>query len=427
MIRGTKIPPPQSPQQANVSREGLFSSRSATSTLNPQRKAFNVSLLTAGRDKPYALGLAGALLSAGVSFDFLGSDLVDGPELHGNGLVRFLKIREQREDATAAAKVARVLRYYARLIRYAATAQPAVFHILWNNKLEFFDRTLLMLYYKSLGKKIALTVHNVNAGERDGNDSFLNRLSLRIQYKLSDHIFVHTEKMKNGLMADFYVAGGKVSVIPFGINNTVPNTALTSADAKRQLALSSRYKAILFFGNIAPYKGLEYLVEAFGKLAASDPSYRLIIAGRPKWSEDYWLQVKSVIDRADLGDRIIARIEYVPDEQTELYMKAADILVLPYTHVFQSGVLFLGYNFGLPAVVTDVGSLKEEIIEGETGFVCSPEDASSLAEAISRYFECDLFRELENRRPRIKQYANERYSWKKVAVITKAVYLELTR
>ena len=64
------------------------------------------------------------------------------------------------------------------------------------------------------------------------------------------------------------------------------------------------------------------------------------------------------------GDRVIAKIEYVPDEETELYFKAADVLILPYTHVFQSGVLFLGYSFGLPAIAADVGSLKEEIIEG---------------------------------------------------------------
>ena len=55
-------------------------------------------------------------------------------------------------------------------------------------------------------------------------------------------------------------------------------------------------------------------------------------------------------------DRVIERIEYVPDEETELYFKAADVLVLPYTRVFQSGVIFLGYSFGLPAIAADVGN-----------------------------------------------------------------------
>ena len=75
--------------------------------------------------------------------------------------------------------------YYVRLVRYAATAKPKLFHILWNNKFELFDRTVLMLYYKLLGKSIVFTAHNVNAGKRDSNDSWLNRLSLKIQYQLA--------------------------------------------------------------------------------------------------------------------------------------------------------------------------------------------------------------------------------------------------
>ena len=134
-------------------------------------------------------------------------------------------------------KVLRVLNYYFRLICYTAKAKPAIFHILWNNKIEIFDRTLLMLYYKLLGKRLILTVHNVDKSKRDGGQSFLNRFSLRWQYRLSDHIFVHTEKMKTELVTEFGVAKEKVSVIPFGINNTVPNTSLSTADAKQQLGI----------------------------------------------------------------------------------------------------------------------------------------------------------------------------------------------
>ena len=103
------------------------------------------------------------------------------------------------------------------------------------------------------------------------------------------------------------------------------------------------------------------------------------------------------------------------------------MLILPYTHVFQSGVLFLGYSFGLPAIAADVGSLKEEIVEGTTGFVFEPENSSDLAETIRRYFESELFRTLEDRRSEIKRYANEQYSWEKVATITTEVYSNLLR
>jgi len=191
------------------------------------------------------------------------------------------------------------------------------------------------------------------------------------------------------------------------------------------LGLGPNDKTLLFFGNIAPYKGLEYLITAFAEVLRKDGNYRLIIAGKPKGDEDYWNQIQQELIRSGVRDRVLERIEYIPDEQTELYFKAADVLVLPYTRVFQSGVLFLGYGFGLPAIVADVATLKEEIREGESGFVFRPQDSSDLAKTIDRYFASDLFRELESRRPQLMEYANERYSWDKVAGITRAVYLNL--
>ena len=384
-----------------------------------------VALLTAGKDKPYALGMASALLAKNVSFDFIGSELVDGPELHADPRVRVLILRDQRADATASQKVLRVLAYYYRLLRYTGRAEAKVFHILWNNKFEFFDRTLMMAYYKMMHKRIVLTVHNVNIGKRDSSDSYLNRLSLRIQYALSDRIFVHTARMRSDLMSEFGVPSAKISVIPFGINNTVPNTNLSTAEAKRQLGVRSSEKTLLFFGNIAPYKGLEYLITAFTKIAKEDQSYRLIIAGRPKGADDYWNRIREAITNRGVSDRIIQKIEYIPDEETELYFKAADVLILPYTQIFQSGVLFLGYAFGLPVIAADVGSLKDEIIENETGFVFLRGNSSDLANQIRRYFSSSLFLELENRRARIKTFANDRYSWAKVAEIVTRAYSDL--
>jgi D-inositol-3-phosphate glycosyltransferase len=124
---------------------------------------------------------------------------------------------------------------------------------------------------------------------------------------------------------------------------------------------------------------------------------------------------------------MILKIEYVPDAETEIYFKAADVLVLPYTRIFQSGVLFLGYSFGLPALAADVGSLKQEIIEGRTGFVFPAANPTELARTILSYFESDLYRQLNFRRREILDFANDRHSWGKVAAITTAVYSKLSR
>src|SRR5437867_4064776 len=409
----------------NLFDDQLVSARRFTQPREPLR--IEVGLLTGGGDRPYALGLAMALLSKGVQVDFIGSDVLDYPELRARPKVNFLNLRgNQRRDASLARKISRVLTYYARLIRYAAVARPKVFHILWNNKFELFDRTLLMLYYKLLRKKIVLTAHNVNAGRRDSNDSVLNRLTLKIQYRLADHVFVHTARMKRELLEEFRIREGDITVIPFGINNSVPDTDLTPEQAKRRLGIADCERTILFFGTIGPYKGLEFLVAAFQPIAARHPDYRLIIAGKPtRGCENYLDEIQRAIGQDVSRERVIQRIEYIPDEETELYFKAADVLVLPYRQVSQSGVLVSGYHFGLPVIAADVGSFGEDVVEGRTGFLCRPCDPVALATAIEKYFQSDLFKALDRRRAGIRDYASKRYSWDAVGQTTRTVYEEL--
>jgi glycosyltransferase involved in cell wall biosynthesis len=99
--------------------------------------------------------------------------------------------------------------------------------------------------------------------------------------------------------------------------------------------------------------------------------------------------------------------------------------VLPYTLIFQSGVLFLSYSFGLPVIASDVGSFRDDILEGKTGLVCRPCDATDLAMKIEEYFESDLFKTLGQRRQEIQDYANRRNSWKVVGQKTSKIYLQL--
>ncbi|GAC1679935.1 MAG: hypothetical protein PVS2B2_17960 [Candidatus Acidiferrum sp.] len=385
-----------------------------------------VSLLTGGTDRHYAFGLSMALVSKEVCLDVVGSDLLESPEMHTTPKLNFLNLQGSMESASFGKKLSRLVFFYIRLILYAATAKPGIFHILWNHKLEFFDRTLLMFYYKLLGKKIVFTAHNVNAGKRDSKDTFLNRITLKVQYRLSDHIFVHTEKMKAELLEDFGIGKGAVTVIPFGINNAVPDTDLSSAEARRRLGIREGERVILFYGAIKQYKGLEYLVLAFRRILARRKDYRLIIAGeRKKGHESYWDEIQKTISRDPDREKILQKIEFIPDEETELYFKAADVAALPYTLIFQSGVLFLAYSFGLPVIASDVGTFGEDIIEGRTGFICKPRDAENLALTIEKYFESELFLSLSTRRKDIREYANQKNSWQVVAEMTRNLYAEL--
>jgi glycosyltransferase involved in cell wall biosynthesis len=390
-------------------------------------KKLSVTLLTGGSDKPYIHGLSQALSSIGMTLDVIGSDELDEPVLREMPGVNFLNLRgDQRPNADVATKTSRILAYYWKLIRYSATSKPKLFHILWNNKFQTFDRTILMLFYKLLGKSVILTAHNVNAAKRDSKDTFLNRLTLRIQYHLCDHIFVHTPKMKDELQADFHMPMDRVTVIPFGVNNSIPDTGLSSKEARERLGLAETDKAILFFGRIKPYKGAHYLVDAFERLAPQHGDYRLIIAGRlEEGCEEYWESIKAKIEGYVKTGRIILRAEYIPDSETELYFKGSDVVVLPYKDIFQSGVIFLAYRFGLPVLAADVGSLKDDIVEGETGFVFKPEDPVDLTAALERYFGSDLFANLKDRRKLIKEFVETCHSWGVVSQLTASIYSDL--
>jgi len=386
-----------------------------------------VSLLTGGDDPNYAFPLTSSLASRGIIIDFIGNDSMQKPEITVIENVNYLNLRgDQSENVPRKEKIYRVLKYYWKLIKYTAKTDAKLFHILWLNKFIYFDRTILNIFYKIMGKKLIFTAHNINSEERDGNDTFFNRLTLKFMYNLVDHIFVHTKIMKKQLIEDYNVRGNKITIIPFGINKFIPKSELSCIQAKRKLNLRNNEKIFLFFGRIAAYKGLEYIVQALANLKEKHHDLRLIIAGKIQRNcEAYFANIERIIKEHNLEKYIIRKTEFIPDEDIELYFKAADVLILPYKHIFQSGPLFMSYNFGLPVIASNVGSFKEDVIEGETGFICRPEDPEDLAEKIDLYFNSNLYKNLETNRNKIMEYANEKYSWEKIGETTYSVYKSL--
>ena len=375
----------------------------------------------------YELGLLSGLVSMPLHMDVIGSNYVMHSHILQNKNITFLNYFGDRSPNVSIIKKAyRIIKYYFLIIRYTLKTDSNLFHIQSINKFEIFDRTVLMVYYKMFRKKIIFTAHNIDKGERDEKNTFGNKFSLNFLYKIVDHLIVHTDKMRLQLIENFDVPESKITVIPHGIMDVVPKTNMTPTEARGKLDLTAKDKVILFFGNIAPYKGLEYLILALSKLVGKYSDLRVVLAGNIKDCKEYWEDVQKTIQEHGLSRNIISRIEHIPDGEVEIYFKSADVLALPYKHIFQSGVIFLSYNFGLPVIATDVGSLREDIIEGRTGFICKPESPDDLAEKIETYFYSDLYRNLKENRAKIIQNANERYSWRKIGEKTYSLYTSLT-
>ena len=152
-------------------------------------------------------------------------------------------------------------------------------------------------------------------------------------------------------------------------------------EAERKLGLAPGKKNLLFFGLIRTYKGLDILLEAFGKLS---DEYQLIIAGEPYGSFDKY---QEIIDRLPGKDRIFMDLKYIKDSEVTDYFSAADLAVLPYRSATQSGISSVSYHFEVPMVVTDVGGLKETIGDRGTGLVASDGTPDAICDEILKYFD----------------------------------------
>jgi len=388
-----------------------------------------VALLTGGKDAHYVLGLLPELAARGVRVALAGGADLAAAEDVTRGRVEFHDLVGDLDPNDGRfARVWRVLRYYGLLLSFAARAEARVFHILWFRKFPVLERILLAGYLNLLGKKIAFTAHNVDDRARDGRAaSSANGLSLRFLYRGVDHIFVHTPQMKDELLRRFRVPADKVEVVPFGVNDCIPVSPLSQSQARQRLGLHPDEKVLLFFGNIAPYKGAEDLLRALGLLVGEDSRFRLVLAGRVKdpTCEPYWAELTCLIDTLGLSAHVRQEIRYVPDEEASLLFRAADVSVLPYRRVDQSGVVALSYAQGVPVVASDAGSLRADVVVGETGFVFKSGDVSGLADALRRYFASALYADREARRSTIRTHAAKTFSWAQNADLTCAAYERL--
>lgn len=318
------------------------------------------------------------------------------------------------------------LRYYFLQIWFLVSMKRRVVHFQWLDRFIYVDRILLPLIARLSGHKVVLTVHNINAGKRDNRDSFGNRLSLKILYRLAHRLIVHTEGSKEELLAEFPMKESKIAIIKHGMNNRVQVCGMSSSEARKKLNISDKERVLLFFGNIDHYKGLDILVDGFGKLPDEFlEGTRLLITGNSK-SADYTDVIKTKMDSDRIRDKITASFGYIKDEDVETYFMAADCIVLPYRNIYQSGVIFMAYTFGLPVLVTDIGNFRNDMIEGETGLLIHSVSPEEVCNTIMKFFDSRMYSALPYTRGKIKEWAWQNYSWESIGAETRKLYDSIT-
>ena len=184
------------------------------------------------------------------------------------------------------------------------------------------------------------------------------------------------------------------------------NNRFNKQESKEKMGLKDK-KVILFFGYIKPYKGLDILIKSLPFVLEQMPDAHLLIVGEVYGNSKLYYDL---INELELNDKVTFRRQFVPNEEVEIFFKAADVLALPYKQATQSGVAQIGFDMGLGAVVTPVGGLPEIIEDKETGIVAKSCSSDDFAQAVVDFFKLDEKKLKEN----IK-IENRKYSWNRFA------------
>jgi glycosyltransferase involved in cell wall biosynthesis len=226
-----------------------------------------------------------------------------------------------------------------------------------------------------------------------------------------DAVVVHTEQGAERLASEFGVPHERLEVIPHGALEQ-----LTRMPEEKPLPAELREAegpVILAFGLIRPYKGTDLLLEAFSGIEGAE----LWIVGRPMMPT---APLHELARRARGKVRFVER--FVEDAEVPALMRRAELVVLPYRQVEQSGVLYTALAFGRPLVLSEVGGFPELARQGAARLV-PPGDAEALAAALSELLGDPS--ERERLAKAAAEAAQGAYSWDRIGERTLALYRRL--
>lgn len=245
----------------------------------------------------------------------------------------------------------------------------AIWHIHWPesilntpNPIQAFTKmtgliTLIKLA-KARGTRIIWTAHNLGSHEK-----FYPGLEKLLWKIFTSHIdgFISLSKVGISMTLERFPILGKIPgiVIPHGDYKEVYPNVISREEARRRLKLQEQAKVLLFFGQIRQYKNVPHLIYTFKQLKS--PQLVLLIVGKPSSEE-----LKREILNEAWGDaRIRLYLEFVADEDVQVFMNAADLVVLPYREILNSGSALLALSFSRPILVPEKGALGE--LKAEVG------------------------------------------------------------
>jgi glycosyltransferase involved in cell wall biosynthesis len=188
---------------------------------------------------------------------------------------------------------------------------------------------------------------------------------------------------------------------------------VSRASARQALGLPAEGLALLYFGYVKPYKGVEDLIRAFRSVPGQDSS--LHVVGRPLDAT-----IRTEVERLAAADpRVRLRLAYVADDEVQTYFRAADVVVFPFRETQTSGSLMLALTFGRPVVAPDIATLSE-YIDASMGVLYDPRQPDALANALRAITRAPLDAMARNAARRAREM-----SWDDMAEVHLRAYADI--
>ncbi|MCI4326323.1 MAG: glycosyltransferase [Thermoplasmata archaeon] len=206
---------------------------------------------------------------------------------------------------------------------------------------------------------------------------------LRFLARTADRIVVQSRAIQSILVDDYGLPSGKVVVTELP---GYPAAARSSAVARPTPGEAPR-PTILYYGFLAPYKGVELLLEAFARARATSPdrAMRLVVAGtnHPRLDFDYAATLRSEATRLGLGPDDVQFPGYVDETTSQALFHTSSLVVLPYLRATGvSGTLASAMGHNRAVLVSDLPPLVGQLNGYPHSRVIAPGDAHAMTETL---------------------------------------------
>jgi glycosyltransferase involved in cell wall biosynthesis len=243
--------------------------------------------------------------------------------------------------------------------------------------------------------------------------SSLELFFTKIAIRFFNRIITHSHFAKNEVKKVYNITdNSKIQIIPHG--NYIKNykNTVNQIEARNKLKIDEKEIIFMYFGLIRPYKGVFELIEAFKKLNVLQK--KLLIVGKPCSNEI----AKNIRKRCNKNENIKTIYEFIPDNEIQIYMNAADVVVLPYRDILTSGAAILAMSFSKPVIAPAIGCIPEAL-DREGSFLYDPSVKDGLIKAMRQAPESDLEKMGRHNFKLAKQLG-----WDEIAKKTYEVYCE---